>query len=412
MVWTAQTNELTEFHEQNLANYALHFPPDWINRHSARSLWIESYRIPYPPGPNSPSPPRSADLGQVCATFLRSVLVYQAIRSPAVDLCTPEGLPEIEMHPPQMQIPLIMDEWVPKAPERPSSTGMAGTAKISTAADGVILVMHNVQIMNHRSNLGTFVILATPHHSANETGDEQRSKDRLKTAAGLLGAVMGKNSIYEPMFSFEIDLNGHPINIGSINIENPASFRIPNLSEAGLGLVESVAARILASPATLRGRAELSLRWLYQAMSDEGVLSFLKYWIAIETLAMPDTSNIKPVNRLLAVAYNCSDAQAKSGFAVGRLFDLRGQIVHGGSTFLIGQDLLSYIEAVYVDILAQTLGLKSGQMAAAALARCGHTAEELTQAATPVARRRLRVQARASADNHGVKIIDLPGGSS
>jgi hypothetical protein len=265
--------------------------------------------------------------------------------------------------------------------------------------------MHNVQIVNHRSNLGTFVILATPHRTETAPGNEQESKERLKTAAGLLGAVMGRNAIYEPIFSFEIDLNGSPIDIGSVIIENPASFRLPDLSVAGLGLVESIASRISASPPTLRDRAELSLRWLYQAMTDEGILSFLKYWIAIETVAMLDTSNIKPVNRLLAVAYNCSDAQSESRFAIGRLFDLRGQIVHEGRTFQIGQDLLSCVEAVYVDVLAQTLGLKSGQMAAAALTRCGHTAQELTEAATPVARRRLRVHARAGADDHGVRII-------
>ncbi|MBI1815196.1 MAG: hypothetical protein HYR72_09480 [Deltaproteobacteria bacterium] len=396
MVWTARPIDLVDKKEDGFANYASLFPTEWINRHSARSLWIEAYRVPYPPVPDAPDNPRSADLGNVCATFIRSVLTYQSVRTPVVDISTPEALPEIQMHPPQMQIPHFMDDWVPKTPKpevRPENPDVV----VGNPSGGFVLVMHNVQVVNHRSNLGTFVILATPHHTKEAPGNEDLSKERLKTTAGLLGAVMGRNAIYEPLFSFQLNLDGTPVDVGSVVFENPANFRAPNLTEGGLALVEVAAAYLSRLPAETRDRAELSLRWLYEAMTDKmGIFAFVKYWIAIETLTMVDTTNISPVVRRLAFAYNCSEAAAKSRFLIGRLANLRGEIVHKGRTLAIGQDLLSYIEAVYVDVLAQVLGLTSGRMVERALKTCGRTALELMQAATPIARRRLQVRANAT----------------
>ena len=405
MVWTATTDGSNATHGE-VVNYAQLFPAEWVDRHSARTLWIDAYRVPFLPGPDTPNPPRSVDLGDVCATFVRSILLYQSVRPPAVDLATPETLSEIELHPPQMQIPLIMDDWVPRAPEQPSPSETFGTKEASVPPGSAILVVHNVQVVNHKTNLGTFVLLATPYHREGQAGNEEDAKERLRTAAGLLGAVMGKNAVYEPVFSFQIDSAGNPESVGSVVFENPASFRTPNLSNAGLTLLESFAARISALPSTLRDRARSSLRWLYQAMSEnDGMFSFLKYWIAIETLAMPDGTNIKPVIRQLALAYNQSEAQARGRFAIGRLFDLRSQVVHHGSTLIVGQDLLAYIEGVYIDLLVQALGEPSGHIAEAIMQRSGHTALELTQSATPVARRRLQISSRATG-NAGVTVVD------
>jgi hypothetical protein len=304
-----------------------------------------------------------------------------------------------------MQIPLIMEQWVPAAPTAPSPPGsFAGVQP-----GGVILIVHNVQVVNHRSNLGTFVVLATPHHLDGQEGSEEASRERLRTAAGLLGAVMGKNAIFDPVFSFEIDSAGNAVNIGSVAFQNPGWFRIPNLSQDGLGLIESFSLRISALAPKIRDRTHLSLRWLYQAMGEpDGVFSFLKYWIAIETLAMPDGTNIRPVIRRLSLAYSHSEAKVRETFAIGRLFDLRGQIVHHGRAPLIGQDLLAYVEAIYVDLLAQVVGVQSGCMAENALKRSGNTAVALTQAATPVARRRLRVNARTGAGAGVTVVTDAP----
>jgi hypothetical protein len=109
----------------------------------------------------------------------------------------------------------------------------------------------------------------------------------------------------------------------------------------------------------------------------KGVFAFLKCWIAIETLAMPDGTNIRPAILTLAAAYNMSEAEARDFFAIGRLFSLRGDIVHRGLTPRMDQYLLAYIEGVYVDLLAQVLGVGS-RIAQATLERDTQTAAELT----------------------------------
>ena len=373
MVWTAPLSGGNEW-----ASYAHMIPTDWISRHSAKSLWIEVYRVLYCPEPQTPDALRCVDLGDVCATFVRSVLEYPAVRPPVVDLATPETLAEAYRHPPQMRIPIFMEEWVPKADEEPVSPEQLGTPPLP-AGNGV-LMLHNMQIVHHRTNLGTFVVLATPHSREGETGNEGRSREQLRTAAGLLGAIMGRNAVYEPLFDLEMDIVGNAAGVRSPTFENPAAFRTIDLSDSRLAILESCAERIAALSAPMQHRVRLSLRWLYQAMHElDGVSAFLKYWIAIETLAMPDGTNIKPVTQQLAASYGKSEAEARDFFAVGRLFGLRSEIVHEGLTPTIEQHLLAYTEGIYVDLLTHGLGGKS-TIAVGSLERCGQSAAHLISA--------------------------------
>ena len=99
------------------------------------------------------------------------------------------------------------------------------------------------------------------------------------------------------------------------------------------------------------------MRWFESAIYDKGIDSLLKYWISIETLAMPDTTNIKVINEILSSAYKRTLDEVRDLFEVGRLFGLRSSIVHEGFNVPIGWLLLKYLEALYVDILFGILGL-------------------------------------------------------
>lgn len=61
-----------------------------------------------------------------------------------------------------------------------------------------------------------------------------------------------------------------------------------------------------------------------------GVDAFLKYWIAIEIIAMPDSSNIKHLIEILADIYEIRKEDAKKNFGVGKIFGFRSKIVHHG----------------------------------------------------------------------------------
>jgi hypothetical protein len=374
MIWTAPA-----FGENEGANYAQMIPGQWISRHSPKSLWIAVHRVLYWPDPQVPDMIRCVDLGDVCATFVRSVLEYPSIRPPVLDLATPETMTEAYRHPPQMRIPIFMEEWVPKADDHPVSSEELDVAPMPTGS--AILLVHNAQLVHHRTNLGTFVVLATPHSREGESGDEGVSRERLKTAAGLLGAVMGRNAVFESIFDVEMDLKGNAAGVRSPTFENPAAFRSIDFLSNRLDILALCAAQLASLSPDVRHRVRLSLRWLYEAMHEmDGVFAFLKYWIAIETLAMPDGTDIRPVTQQLAESYGKPESEARDFFAVGRLFGLRSEVVHQGLTPRINQHLLAYIEGVYVDLFTHGLGGKS-TIAVGSLERSGQSAVDLIAAA-------------------------------
>lgn len=363
-----------------LTNFSPLLPQQWVDRHAPTSLWVELHRVARAPGADSPNPPRCVDLGDVCATFVRTIFRYQSTSSPVLDLATAETWRETVVNPPRMKIAMFVEEWVPPEGDDDASSQMPDELQ-GAPPDTHILVVHNLQVVDHKTNLGTFVLLATPHGTHGQNGNETASKERLRTAAGLLGAIMGRNAVFEPVFDCQISGAGTPTGIITPAFENPAVFRTPQLSEDGLSVLESAAARLGGLQAVIRQRAELSLRWLYEAMHEKsGVFAFLKYWIAIETLAMPDDTNIKPVVLRLSDAYNVSDRHVREHFAIGHLAGLRGDIVHRGLTPKVDQYLLAYTEAIYVDLLAHELGVPA-RIAEQTLARDGKTAHEVVRGA-------------------------------
>ena len=77
-----------------------------------------------------------------------------------------------------------------------------------------------------------------------------------------------------------------------------------------------------------RARLRLASRWYWIAQEETDPPSrFLQWWLVIESLEMPKTSDIKPAVAQLAMLLNC-DASAIKG-KVGRLFGMRSKLVHG-----------------------------------------------------------------------------------
>jgi len=106
-----------------------------------------------------------------------------------------------------------------------------------------------------------------------------------------------------------------------------------------------------------RNRIHLSLRWFTAADRENGVDAYLKYWIALETLAT-NTTNINSLNDTLAATSKVSSQKAKQDFRASRLFDLRGRIVHGGYQKGLDAWLLKYIESLYIGALFQKIGME------------------------------------------------------
>lgn len=198
-------------------------------------------------------------------------------------------------------------------------------------------------------------------NSLDASVQESKTRNDIKIAVGLLAAFNGKNVVYEHFFDNLIEIPAGEKTIHGSLLENPLFSPIPDISLNRIQAISFANETIKKLNNPDKNRVNLSLRWLEKAIYSKGVDTVIAYWIAIETLAMPDSTNIKPVIELLASAYKLSYAEARDEFQVGRLFRLRGNIIHDGQLFPIQVNLFDYLEALYVDILFEFLGLTTEQ---------------------------------------------------
>lgn len=201
---------------------------------------------------------------------------------------------------------------------------------------------------------GIYVLIAIPCSEEDIRGDHGYIQAKINYHAGLLAAIIHENVVYKCVFQQIYNLDGTTAsvsNIASVTVLDKPT----DISDSRLSLVYSMDKAIEALPEKDRNRVKLSLRWFEAAVHDSGINAFLKYWLAIETLGMPNTSNIKPINEILAREYNLSIEQVRDKFAVGRLQDFRAKIVHDGVMTEVGGNLLIYIAALFVDVLYSRL---------------------------------------------------------
>jgi Apea-like HEPN len=201
------------------------------------------------------------------------------------------------------------------------------------------------------------------------------ARTAIDAARGVLYAYHGRNIAYMKVAEVEVGLATTMMSLSTETAENPFSLPAPRLSPAELSTLAEVTQRIEEADEPDRDRLGLSFRWFASAVHLWGSDAFLHYWIALEALAMPSSTNIKPVNEQLASAYGIPLVQAIAEFRVGRLYGFRCAIVHTGSHRPVPGEVLTYVAALYTDVLLGVLGLPSEQRARGVWRSCGSTVE-------------------------------------
>jgi hypothetical protein len=215
------------------------------------------------------------------------------------------------------------------------------------------------KIVHKSAPEGTYVLIIAPYVVDGTPGIEAATRDHVRDAVGLLATLYGRNVVYQHLFDNLVELAEEKRSVFSPTTENPLWFPAVNLSTDGIALLNVTSMAISQLPERDRNRTYLALRWLQYALYDmDGTSSFIKYWVAIETLAMPDTSNVRPINEALAKTYGMTVAAANQHFLVGRIFNLRSRIVHDGRIVPVHAQLLRYLESLFADLLAIMLGLQ------------------------------------------------------
>lgn len=95
------------------------------------------------------------------------------------------------------------------------------------------------------------------------------------------------------------------------------------------GWAQHVLERHMRRPTAEKETLALASEWYRLAESSlDPVLEFVYIWLSIEVLAMPNTTNIRPVRELLPTGLGGSEQDWKQ--LVGRLYGTRSDIIHAG----------------------------------------------------------------------------------
>ena len=204
------------------------------------------------------------------------------------------------------------------------------------------------------------------------SNDEQglsQAHMRIHEAVGLLSAVESMLLAWTHLEDYRFSFADGMLHALAVSVFDPTWAIEASLDSDARSRWQLGASALTSSPE--RERIALSLRWYDEAKREGGVDAFLKFWFALETLAMPDDTDIRPIREDLRAIYEESAADVEPRFGIGRLFGLRSRIVHHGLRAEISPALLVYMNGVYVDLLAKKLGFTSSRSAGQALEEAG-----------------------------------------
>jgi hypothetical protein len=236
------------------------------------------------------------------------------------------------------------------------------TQRMDPQPNGDIIVHAEVGGIEHTDEGPYLVLMArTDYPDA-----EEQTRSLFRAVVGLLRLSLGRNAavdhvgdlVIRPRDDYVTSL-GHGFNMLSIHGR-------PDLSSAAFEFIGDLSAAVPNLEEHDKNRVELSLQWLFRAQETIGIDGFLMYWIALEALAMPDRE-IAALEDAVGQAYGLTRGEVKRRFRLGRLYGLRGNIVHQGAQPTIFLRLLGCLGAIYWDILLHQLGLPPRNVAEAAL---------------------------------------------
>lgn len=217
---------------------------------------------------------------------------------------------------------------------------------------------------------GVFMLLITPSLTAEEIGEipteiSPAVREKLALVRSSITATLGHNAVFEKLFEVDLRVKQDASQISGLTPSrtSPITYDPPKLNGFSAELAQQVVEQTKALDDDTRGRVMLAMRWyllaqrhkLEQDESDTDI--FVSYWVALEALAMPNTTNINPVKTILGQIHNMSAQQVGDTFPIGKIFDLRGKILHEGHVPKISWKLLVFMDDLFVDMLLPVLGV-------------------------------------------------------
>ena len=232
--------------------------------------------------------------------------------------------------------------------------------------DGSVLVRQDVEGFQHAPD-GPYLILMTRTEGPDTPIAEEGVRSRLRSVLALLRLALGPNIAAEPLGELVIEPNRGEVKAVT-TFRPPTLDPPPDLSNDSVRLILDLDVAFDRLAQQQRNRVDLSLQWLFRASETSGVTGFLMYWFALEALAMSGAQKLDDLHDRLAEIYQLDRNEVKARFRIGRLYGIRGDIVHQGLHPEIHTRVLDFMRSLYWDLLLRTLGLGAHQAAGRMLA--------------------------------------------
>jgi hypothetical protein len=107
-------------------------------------------------------------------------------------------------------------------------------------------------------------------------------------------------------------------------------------------------------------RIGLACDWYWRStQTADLVTEYLELWFAVEVIAMPDTTNVKPVRERLAAAFGGSESEWAE--FVGRHFGRRSALVHGDAKREVEEPEVESLRDLVQGLLEQAFGIANDE---------------------------------------------------
>ena len=230
---------------------------------------------------------------------------------------------------------------------------VAGAFELRT--DGQIQI--NLQTPNDGWPTGPLLLLMVPASDKPGSDETEAIHHQLARAAGLLSAIETFTLVYESLEDYVLSIMDGLLRPTAVQLYDGLWSHDGSVTDDARHRWMLAANALINHPQ--RARISLSLEWFDQAKRQHGVDAFLKFWFALETLSMPNDTNVRPMEERLATIYDTDLTTIRARFHVGRLQGLRSEIVHHGRLLRIPAELLDFLHSVYLDLLVDLLGFAS-----------------------------------------------------
>lgn len=216
---------------------------------------------------------------------------------------------------------------------------------------------------------GVLLLLFTPLPAEHNGNDEDVAREKTLFVRSFMVALMGVNVAYKQEFDAIVQCAKRSVSSGSPVIETPPD-ETPEINQDGMNLVNVALQKLYSLDEESQNRVRLALRWYQRSLGDdrlakntieEQIDSFINSWLALETLVLERNSGIAPIKNILSEIHGLDSQQIGELFPIGRIFGLRGRILHEGNMEDFDLSLIRFLRDVFSDLLLHKLSLSSGK---------------------------------------------------